>query len=141
MHWLIFAILSAISFGLYDFFIKLSSEKSSPTIALMIISGITFLITLIATIFLKTSGHKLIISKEGIWWLVTAGVLVTIGDILYIIMFSKNVPLNLGNPFVVGGTIITAIIFSIIFLKEPLELTRIFGIIFTLFGLILLTKS
>jgi transporter family protein len=56
-------------------------------------------------------------------------------------MFTKDAPLSIGNPLVVGGTIIVAVVLSLIILKEPLNAAKIAGIVVTLTGLFLLTRG
>jgi transporter family protein len=56
-------------------------------------------------------------------------------------MYSKNAPITVGNPMVVGGTIVIAVILGVIVLKEPMNAAKIAGIIFVITGLVLLTRS
>ena len=58
MNWIVFAILAASSFGFYNFFMKLTADKLSPTIALMFIAGTSFLVALITTLIFKLLIHN-----------------------------------------------------------------------------------
>ncbi len=141
MNWITFAILAASSFGFYNFFIKLSADKLSPTIALMFIAGTSFLVATITTIVLKLSGQELSFSKEVIYLPILAGVFTGIAEIFYLFMFTKNAPLNIGAPFVIGLTSLVSVLLGLIILREPLNATKIVGVCLTIIGLVLLTRG
>ncbi len=141
MHWLTFAILAATSFGFYNFFTKLASDKLSPTIALMIITGTSFVVALVATLVFKFTGQSLSFSKNDILFPILAGLFSGVAEILFLFMFSKNAPLSLGNPIVVGGTIVVAVILGLLILREPLNIVKVSGIVVTLIGLALLARG
>jgi len=141
MNWFFFAVLSATSFGFYNFFTKLSADKFSPTIALLIMTGTSFLVALVATIMFKISGQELVFSKNIIWIPAMAGLFAGIAEIFYLFMYTKNAPLNIGTPLVVGLTIVAAVLLGTIILKESLDISKIIGICLTITGLIFLMKS
>ncbi len=141
MNWLIFAILSALSFGFYNFFTKLSADKFSPAVAIMVLTGTAFLVSLVTVLALQLTGHPLNFSKNWIILPILAGLFAGAAEISYVFMFAKNAPLSIGNPLVVGGTIIVAVALGIIFLKEPLSAIKTAGIALTLGGLLLLARS
>jgi len=141
MNWITFAVLAATSFGFYNFFTKLTAGKLSPTIALMFIAGTSFVVAMIATLVFKVTGQTLTFSKNAILFPVLAGVFTGLAEIFYLFMFTKNAPLSIGNPLVVGGTIIVAVILGLIILREPLNTVKIAGILLTLVGIALLTKG
>lgn len=141
MEWLIFGILSAVSFGFYNFFTKLASDKFSFSIVLMLTSGVAFLVAIITTIILKFNGSSLVFSKNYLTFPILAGLFTGFAEIFYILMFSKNAPLSIGNPLVVGGTVAVAVILGVLILREPINIFKIVGIILTIIGLIFLAKS
>lgn len=121
MNWITFAILAATSFGFYNFFTKIAADKLSPTIALMFIAGATFLVATISTIGFKISGQELTFSKNVIWFPILAGIFAGIAEIFYLYMFTKNAPLNVGAPLVIGITIIATVLLGLIFFKRAIE--------------------
>jgi|SRR5680860_51890 len=141
MSWLIFAILAATSFGFYNFFIKISADKLSPTIALMLIAGTAFVVAMISTIFLKLTGQNLIFSKNVIYYPILAGLFTGVAEIFYLSMYSKNAPVSVGTPIVVGGTILVAVVLGIFLLKEPLNIEKVSGVILLLIGLVVLSRG
>lgn len=141
MNWLLYAILAAFSFGFYNFFSKISADKFSPAIATMLISGTSFLVASIATIYFKVSDQVLTFTKSSLILPILAGIFAGAAELFYMFMYSKNAPITIGNPLVVGGTTIIAIILGIIILKEPMSAMKITGLIFSFIGLIILARS
>ena len=141
MHWLAFAVLTASSYGVYNFFVKISANKLSPTIAIMFLTGTAFLVAAISTMFLKLTGQNLTITKNVIIYPILAGLFAGVAEIFYLLMYSKNAPLSIGLPLVMSGTIIVAVFLGIIFLKEDLNAVKFIGILITIIGLIVLTRS
>ena len=66
MSWLPYAILAASSFGFYNFFVKISADKFSPSVANLFITGTSFLVAVGVTVFLRMTGQELIFTKESI---------------------------------------------------------------------------
>jgi bacterial/archaeal transporter family protein len=141
MNWLAYAILAASSFGFYNFFTKISADKFSPALANIFIAGTSLLVAIISTIYLKMSGQSLTFTKGSLILPIMAGLFTGAAEIFYLSMYSKNAPITVGNPLVVGGTIVIAVILGIIILKEPMSAAKIAGIIFVITGLVLLTRS
>lgn len=141
MGWLSFAALAAVSFGFYNFFTKLSADKMSPVIALLFITGSAFLVALVGLLVMKVSGQELIFSKQKILWPILAGVSTGFAEIFYLFMFANKAPLAIANPIVVGGTIIVAVILGTLLLKEHINWVQATGLLFTLIGIIILTKG
>ncbi len=128
------------SYGFYNLFIKLSSDKLSPPIAVIFLTGASFVVALVAALIIKISGQPLSFSKNVILFPIVAGPFAGIAELFYMFMFSKGAPLSIGNPIVVGGTVIIATILGIILLREPLQAMKIVGIIVTIAGLVILTR-
>lgn len=141
MDWLVFAVLSATSFGLYNFFVKISSDKFTPSVALMLIAGTSFLVATATTAVLKMTGQPIMFTRNSVLIPVAAGLFTGVAEIFYLLMFSKSTSLSLGNPLVVGGTILVAVILGLIILREPLTAAKTAGIILTLLGLIFLARG
>jgi bacterial/archaeal transporter family protein len=141
MGWIQFAILATISFGFYNFFTKLSADKLSPPVAFAIMAATALIVALIGIAFYKIAGMELVFTKEKLIFPVLAGVSTGLAEIFYLSMFAKDAPLAIGNPFVVGGTIIVAIVLGLLILKEPIGLYKGIGILVTLIGIVILSKG
>jgi transporter family protein len=141
MNWLPYAILAGSMFGFYNFFIKLSADKLNPVAANIFIAGTSCLVAVISAICLKANGQDLLITKESIKYPIIAGLFTGVAEIAYLLMYSKNTPITIGNPLVVGGSAVIAVSLGLIILKEPVGAAKIVGILFTLTGLIILSRS
>jgi len=141
MIWLAYALLAVFSFGFYNFFVKVSATSFSPTVANIFIAGTSFLIAVISTIYLKMSGQSLTFTKNDLILPIAAGLFTGVAELFYLSMYSKNTPITIGSPLVVGGTIVIAAILGILILKEPMNAARIAGTVFVIAGLVLLARS
>jgi len=72
---------------------------------------------------------------------IMAGLFTGIAEIFYLSMFSKNAPLTIGNPLVVGGTVAVAVILGMFILREPINIVKVAGIGLVIVGLVLLSRS
>ncbi|MDP2630831.1 MAG: EamA family transporter [Candidatus Uhrbacteria bacterium] len=141
MNWLVFALLATVTYGFYNFFTKLSADKLSPAIALMFVGIASFLVGLASIGFSKILGHPILFSRNALLFPLLAGLFAGVAEIFYLTMFSKGAPLSIGNPLVVGGTVIISAVLGLLFLKEPLNAIKIGGIALTLIGLIILARG
>ena len=141
MNWLVYAILAAVSFGFYNFFTKVSADKFSPAVANLFIAGFSFTVAVVSIMYIKISGQSLIFSKSYIILPIVAGIFAGVAELFYLSMYTKNAPITIGNPLVVGGTIVIAVILGMIILKEPINATKIAGIVLVLTGLVFLMRG
>ena len=56
-------------------------------------------------------------------------------------MFTKDAPLNIGAPLVIGMTILATVLLGLFVLKEPLNVAKIAGICLTIIGLVILARG
>lgn len=141
MNWIFFAIFAATSFGFYNFFTKITADKFSPTIALMIITGVAFIMSVIATLIFNFLGQPLQFQKNALLRPVFGGLFYGTAVIFYVVMFSKGTPISIGSPFVVGGTTLVATILGLILLGEPLTAAKIVGVLTIVGGLFILGRG
>lgn len=141
MQWIIFAFLTAGSYGLFNFFMKLSGAKFSPTLANIFIAGTSLIIAVISTLYLKFTGHGLIFTKENIKLPILAGVFTAVGEIFYLTMYSKQAPMVIAYPIVGGGALLIVLLLGLFILKEPVTLFKIIGIICIIAGIIFVSRD
>ncbi|MBI4600017.1 EamA family transporter [Candidatus Uhrbacteria bacterium] len=141
MNWLIFALLATTTYGLYNFFTKLSADRLNPSIALIFVGIASFLVGLVSIGISKIFGQPILFSRNALLFPLLAGLFAGVAEIFYLMMFSKGAPLSIGNPLVVGGTVVIAAVLGLFFLREPLNATKIVGIVLTLIGLGILARG
>ncbi len=141
MHWIVFAFLTAAGYGFFNFFMKLSGSKFSPTVANIFIAGTSLIIAIISTLYLKFTGHELIFTKENIKLPILAGVFTCLGEIFYLTMYSKQAPMVIAYPIVGGGALLIVLILGLVILKEPVTASKIAGIAFIIAGIIFVSRN
>jgi len=135
-----FAMLSAVLFGVYNFLSKLTSEKFNAVFAMVVMSGASFVVSLLIVLMMKINGHTFEYSKTMLWLPVLTGATVVLAEVTYLIAFQKGLTLSIGNPLVIGGTTIVAVLLGVLVLGEQLTAIKFFamGLIFA--GLLILLK-
>jgi len=141
IQWLPFAILAGISFGVYNFFTKITADKFSPIISLAILTGTAFIMSLIGIAILSATKHTLLFDKNSLHKPILGGIFYGIAVIFNLIMLSKGTPLSLGNPFVSAVLTVMITMLSLLFLHESLNITRIAGLILATATLFVLSRS
>jgi uncharacterized membrane protein len=120
---------------------KISADKFSPMVANAFIAIGSLLIAVIFTLIMKVSGQNLTFTKDGIKFLLLAGLLNGAGEIFYITTLAKGGSLTLNYPIVIGATTLVIFLLSYFLLKEQINTIKIIGVVFTIIGIVLLMKS
>ena len=140
MTWLIFAFLSAIAFGLYFVFIKISSLHIHPIVGAFTLQIAAALLGLFAYSVLKFgTAEKIVISSQGLIWAVIAGICVGAAEIFFFFMFKSGGNLAIGSPLVNVVAVLFAAGIGILALGESLTPLKIVGVILALLGIVILT--
>lgn len=134
MPWFILVILTALFFGLYNFFIKISAGQIQQILGAVILQAVALLLGSIVLLFLKWRGIPLDTSVRGMLYAVLAGICVGMAEITSFYVFSKGVNASVGIPIIVGGTVLVGALLGIIFLKESVSWIQLTGIILILAG-------
>lgn len=136
---IVFAILGALSFGLWTVFHKLASPYINQIFGAIIVSftalifgGLVFLI--------KGRGVELVNDPKGIAFIILAGVSAFFIDFLALQAYSKGLPLTIGGPIIIGGSMVVAVVVGLV-LGEPITLTKILGIALIVIGGIVLAAT
>lgn len=141
MNWYIFSLLAIISYSFGNAITKYVSSRLSSfagalaqAIGAVVVSLITFFV------FQSLASRTPKIDQGNFLAAVAGGGLWVIGQIFLFFAFSKNAPLSIVIPFVVGGIGVGGVIGGILFFKESLTTMQFFGIITVLVGSIMLAK-
>lgn len=141
MHWLALLILTAILFGLYNFFIKVSAGHVHEILGAVILQIVAMLLGGVALLFLKVKGATLDFSPKGIGFAVLAGLAVGLAEITSFYAFSKGIAASVAIPVIVGGTIVVGVMLGVFFLKESLTLLQYSAILLILIGIWILASQ
>lgn len=131
-------LLVAVLMGGYNFFIKASSGHIHEVAGAVILQVIAAVLGGIALIYLKIEKTPIEISNKGIYLALGAGCCVGLAEILSFYAFGKNVPVSVGLPIILGGTVLAGILLGIIFLGESLNFKQWLAVGLILVGVWLL---
>lgn len=141
MNWYLFSLLAVLSYSVGNVITKYVSARLSSlagalgqAVGAIIISTITFLVY---QTFTSRSGS---VDRGSFIAAAIGGGLWVIGQIFLFLAFTKNAPISIVIPFVVGGIGVGGVIGGILFFKESLTVMQILGIITVLVGSLMLTK-
>lgn len=120
--------IAALMFGLYNVFIKLSSEHIEPALGAVILQFVAMLVGLGLLFYMQRGGSQLHVSWRGVGLSILAGVAIGLVEILTFVIFSRGVPVAVGNPLIIGGSLVVTTGVGVIALKEilsPLQLAAV----------------
>lgn len=134
----LFAIIAAISFGLYSTFQDLGSKNISTLLGAMIISLTALILGFLFFLF-KVMPINIHPSPKSIIFLVLAGLFAFGIDIFALKAYGSGLPISIGGPIIIGGSIVVASIVGLI-LGETLSLSKIAGILLVVIGVCILSS-
>lgn len=140
MSWVFLAIITAIFYGMYNYFIKLSSGSINQVVGAVILQIVTVVIGVATLLFLKISGNEFSISPKGVWYAILAGMMVGLAEILSFFVFSKGAPISVGMAIIIGGSVVVAGVIGFI-TKEDFGIMNFLGILAIIIGIILFTTK
>lgn len=131
--------VAALMFGLYNVFIKLSSDHINPVLGAVVLQFMAAFLGLGLLLYLRGTGDAVLkVSSRGVWLAVLAGIAIGLVEILSFFVYGRGVPVAVGNPLIIGGSLIITTGVGIFLLREvmnPLQLTAV-GLI--ILGVVLL---
>lgn len=139
MQWILLALGALIAYGLFNFFVKLSSDKINVPLAVGIVGTITALVGFITFAVMRVSGQPVTFTWSGFRFALYAGLASGVAELLYYFMFLRGAKLSIGLPLVIGGTVLTGSILGILVLSESLSIYQGIGITVTIIGIVLLS--
>ncbi|HEY4513162.1 MAG TPA: EamA family transporter [Candidatus Paceibacterota bacterium] len=140
MSWIILALSTAIFYGVYNFFIKVSSGHINQIAGAVILQLVAMLVGGVILLFIKFTNVSIEISNKGILYAVLAGVFVGLAEITSFFVFSKGITLSIGLPIIIGGSVVFGSLLGILFLKEVLTPIHLLAILLIIVGIVLLVK-
>lgn len=125
--------LAAVMFGLYNLFIKLSADHIQAVLGAVILQFVAAFLGLGLLVYFKyVDNLTLHVSPRGVILAVLAGVAIGVVEILTFIIYGRGVAVAVGNPLIVGGSLIVTTGVGWLFLREvlnPWQVAALFSII------------
>jgi transporter family protein len=133
-YWLI--AVAATMFGLYNVFIKVSADDIHEVLGAVVLQVVATLIGLGLLLYLKaTSGATLHVSGRGLLLAALAGVAIGLVEILSFVIYARGIPVAVGNPLIVGGSLVVTTGVGIALLHEALSGWQIAAIVLIAAGI------
>lgn len=131
-------------FGLYDFFIKLASGKTSPVVGSIICQFFSFLSIAVYWLYIALvikQPDLNLLNKKGFVFSSIAGVLISLALVsLFYCLQNPHAKTTIVMPLTLILRNIVLVLLSVIILKEDLSLVKIIGLVFSLTGIYLITR-
>ncbi len=137
MSWIYWAVITAIFYGLFDFFVKKTAGKVEDGLAAFLFNIISAIVLVIYLLIGKYRGLKLFASTEGLIYALMGGIFIGLASITFIKVFSAGSNLSIGVAIVRIGMVVLATLLGLFVLQEKLMFRQIIGILLALFGLFL----
>jgi bacterial/archaeal transporter family protein len=140
MNWILLAILTAFFYGVYNFFIKVSSNHINQVVGAVVLQAVATLIGGLALLFLKMTNTPISISSKGLYYAILAGVFVGLAEITSFFVFSKGTAASIGIPIIIGGSVIVGALLGWFLLKENFNPIHLLAIALISVGIVLLVR-
>lgn len=141
MNWLTSALIAAALFSTSNALTNVFQSKMSMGAGLTLFSAGVFACALIIAAVLKTSFQNLSQSGTGIYFALGSGIVWALAQMTFLLMLSKNPPLSIVVPIVVGGIGVGGVITGALFFGEQLSTMRVIGAAIILLGTVILARS
>ncbi len=141
MGWLGYALIAAVLNSLMDFFVKLSSNKISDSLGGVLLTAAAAVTMLFPVLISKYRGEAMLVTREGVFFTLLAGVSVGLATFFIFKMFSTRVELSVAIPTLRVAIILCAMILGILFFHEKMSLRLFFGVLCALSGVYLIITA
>lgn len=136
-RWLLYALACSAFLAIADFFVKLASNKVSPSVGMFLYGATTFTVGFAWVSYLKFTGQHLLITQTGLLYSIAVGIAFSFVTILLYLTFA-HISVSLGSPTIRVLGILIASLLGILFLHEPLTWRYAIGVILTVAGVALI---
>ena len=130
---ILFAMLAAISFGIWTVFHQQASSYINPIFGAILVS-LTAVILGSIILLPQMKGITLFTNQKGIIFVVLAGLAAFAIDFFALKTYATGVSLSVGGPIIIGGSVAIASIIGLAVLREPISLMKILGISLIIIG-------
>lgn len=132
-------VLAALMFGLYNVFIKLSADHIQAVLGAVVLQFVAAFVGLGLLLYMKSAGDlQVSATPRGVWLAVLAGVAIGLVEILTFIIYGRGVPVAVGNPLIIGGSLVVTTGIGVVLLREVLSPMQVFAVFLVAAGIGLL---
>lgn len=119
---------AALMFGLYNVFIKLSSSHIEAVLGAVVLQFIAAFVGLSLLLYMKFNGSAIYSSPKGLGLAVAAGVAIGVVEILTFVIYGRGLAVAIGNPLIIGGSLLVTTGAGVLFMREQISLTQLIAI-------------
>lgn len=134
------AAFTALLYGAYNFSIKLASGSIHQILGAVILQVVAAVVGGTILVVLRFTFQPLEATPKGILWAIIAGAAVGLAEISSFYVFSKGLSATTGIPLIIGGSVVAGFVLGWIFLKEPVSIFQIGGVLLIVLGITLVSK-
>ena len=124
---IVFATITAVSFGVWTIFHQQASPHINPIFGAIIVS-LTAVILGSVILLPQLKGSTLFTNQKGIIFVILAGLSAFAIDFFALKTYASGVPISVGGPIIIGGSVAIASIIGLLVLGESISLMKVFGI-------------
>lgn len=140
--WIVFSVLSALTYFAHDLILKQISDKFDSTMASMLLNFTAFACLIVYALSFKPKVLQKVdwISVETSL-IIAAGICLALASVFFINIFSNDGYLSLAIPLVYVLIIFLGVLFGVVLYKEALNFAQILGIIMIVAGIVFVTHQ
>lgn len=138
MHWIVFALVTAVALAAADFLVKQAAGKLSNSVALLLYGACSFFVGLVWVSWEYSRKGTLFIQPSGLFPAVGVGLAfmtVTVG--LYL-TFGAGAPISVASPVIRLGGLLLVSVAGVVLLREPFTWRYLLGLCLAVTGLALI---
>ena len=131
--------LAAVMFGLYNVFIKLSADHIQAVLGAVILQFVAAFLGLGLLLYFKYSQQLVLhVTPRGVSLAVLAGIAIGIVEILTFVIYGRGIAVAVGNPLIVGGSLVVTTGIGWLLLREGLNPWQALAVFLIIAGVALL---
>lgn len=142
MNWLVLLLISIAGYGISNTFVRYYSTRIPPLMGAILLTSGALATALIVLLIQSFSGSKIVMpGKDSIVTGILSGVFFTAAVLFYNTTLSRNVPLSIALPMLVGGIGVAGVIAGVAVFHESLSIMKLIGVSIILVGTVVLAKG
>lgn len=135
-------LFAALMFGLYNVFIKISADHIQAVLGAVVLQFVAAFIGLGMLSYLHfATSTTLTVTGRGLLLAALAGVAIGLVEIASFVIYGRGMAVALGNPLIVGGSLLVTTVVGFGLLREQLSLIQFVAIGLIMLGIALLAWS
>lgn len=120
---IIFAIITAVSFGTWTVFHQQATKHINPIFGAIIVS-LTAVIAGLIVLLPQPRGLTLFTNPKGVFFVILAGFSAFAIDYFALKTYAAGIPISIGGPIIIGGSVALASVIGLVFLGETISLLK-----------------